>query len=100
MTVRNYTGEPLTADNRVTPYIVRVDHQDDPPREFVAELFQRTWEKSMKPCLYAGDGQGGRLFEPVTPNDPVIAGTFRDYAVSDLFGSDFIYNKLQQRNCS
>lgn len=99
MTVSNYTGEPLTLDSRVTPYVVTVDHPDDPARQFVAELFQRTWDKSMKPCLYAGDGQGGSILDPVTPNDPVIAGTFRDYKVSDIFSSDFIYNKLQRRNC-
>lgn len=83
----------------MTPYVVRVDHADDPPREFVAELFQRTWDKSSKPCLYAGDGQGGRILGPVTPNDPVIAGTYRDYRVSSLFDNNFIYNKLEQRNC-
>ena len=80
--------------------MVTVDHPDDPPRQFVAELFHRTWDKSLKPCLYAGDGQGASVFNPtLTPNDPVIAGTFRDYQVSDMFASDFVYNKLEQRNC-
>ena len=97
--VSEFTGNSVTNDSRVTPYIVTVNHPDDPPRQFFAELFQRTWDKSMKPCLYAGDGQGGRILGPVTPNDPVIAGTFRDYEVSSLFASDFVYNKLQQRNC-
>ena len=97
--VSEFTGNSVTNDSRVTPYIVTVNHPDDPPRQFFAELFQRTWDKSMKPCLYAGDGQGGRILGPVIPNDPVIAGTFRDYEVSSLFASDFVYNKLQQRNC-
>lgn len=93
-----FTGN-LTTDSPVTPYVVTVDHPDDPPRQFVAELFERTWDKSRRPCLYAGDGQGGSIFDPVTPNDPVIAGTFRDYEVSSLFGSDFVYNKLEERDC-
>ena len=96
----DFTGDSLTNDSSVTPYVVRVDHPDDPPRQFVAELFQRTWDKTMKPCLYAGDGQGGRIFDQVTPNDPVIAGTFRDYIVSSIFASNFVYNKLERRNCA
>lgn len=100
MTIRNFTGEPFSNDSRVTPYIVSVDHPDDPPREFTAELFQRTWDKTAKPCLYAGDGQGARVYNPtLTSNDPVIAGTYLDYEVSNLFASDFVYNKLEQRNC-
>lgn len=98
MTADRFTGN-LTTDRPVSPYVVRVDHPDDPPRRFVAELFERTWDKSRRPCLYAGDGQGGSILDPVTPNDPVIAGTFRDYIVSDLFSDDFVYNKLLDRDC-
>ena len=102
MTVSNFTGNFTTDDDRITPYIVTVDHPDSPPRQFIGELFRRTWDKSTKPCLYAGDSQGASsLDEPSSlPNDPVIAGTFRNYEVPDLFSSDFVFSKFEQQNCT
>ena len=99
--MRNYTGAPLTNDSRITPYIVAVDYPTAPLREFVAELYHRTWDKSLRPCLYAGDGQGGQVFDPsLTPNDPVIAGTYEDYEVSDIFARDFEFNQLLPDRCA
>jgi len=101
VSVRNFTETFTTNDSRVTPYIVAVDYPQTPRREFVAELFHRTWDKSLKPCLYAGDGQGGQVFDQtLTPNDPVIAGIYLDYEVSDLFASDFEFNKLLPGICA
>jgi len=51
--------------------------------------------------LYAGDGQGGQVFDPsLTPNDPVIAGTYEDYEVSDIFARDFEFNQLLPDRCA
>ena len=101
VSVRNFTGASTTNDSRITPYIVAVDYPQAPRREFVAELYHRTWDKSLRPCLYAGDGQGGQVFDTtLTPNDPVIAGDYLDYEVSDIFASDFMFNRLLPDTCA
>ena len=68
-------------------------------RTFVAALFQRTWDRTLKPCLYAGNAQGGPITE-VPGVDSVIEGEYFEYAVADgIFGSNFTYNRLQNRTC-
>lgn len=82
---------------------MKVDHPDTPARSFVADKFQRTWDKTLKPCLYAGNSQGGPISEVVNSvtSDSVIEGEYFEYEVTDgIFGSNFKYNRLQIRPCS
>ena len=72
----------------------------DPPeaaaaRTFVADLIGCTWDKTPKPCLYAGNSQGGG---PV--GSSVIESKYFEYKVTDgIFGSKFTCNRLETRTC-
>ena len=72
---------------------MNVKHPQAPLRSFLANYYSLVWDRSSKPCLYAGSSQGGSLTN-VEPNDPVIEGNYREYEVSSLFGSSFKYNQL------
>ena len=80
-------------------YNVTVNPPEAITRAFVTALFQRTWDRTLKPCLYAGNAQGGPITE-VAGDDSVIEGEYFEYAVTDgIFGSNFTYNRLQLRTC-
>ena len=85
--------------NITNAFRVTIEPQISPRRSFVAELFQRTWDRTLKPCLYAGNSQGGPI--SVVANDAsVIEGEYFEYQVSDgIFGTSFNYNRLQARPC-
>lgn len=98
---------PVTATGPITPppdnitiaYRVTVEPRISPRRSFVADLFQRTWDRTLKPCLYAGNSQGGPISE-VANDASVIEGEYFEYEVSDgIFGTSFTYNRLQARAC-
>ena len=74
-------------------YSVTVNPPKATPRTFVAELFEITWDRVPKPCLYAGNSQGGG---PVAEVDSsVIEGKYFEYKVIDgIFSSNFTYNRL------
>jgi len=83
------------------PFLVTVDHPEAPARSFVADLFQSTWDRPQKPCLYAGSSQGGPISDVGLPNDSVIEGSYFDYEITDgIFGSSFKFNRLQNHSCT
>ena len=68
-------------------------------RSFAAVLSHGTWERTLKPCLYAGNAQGGLISE-VAGDDSVIEGDYFEYTVEDgIFGTNFAYNRLEARTC-
>ena len=78
---------------------MEVDPLQSPARTFVAELYRRTWERTLKPCLYAGNSQGGPISE-VADDASVIEGEYFEYEVTDgIFGTSFTYNRLLPRPC-
>ena len=98
---------PVTVTGPITPspnditnaYRVRVEPRLIPPRSFVAKLFKRTWDRTLKPCLYAGNSQGGPISE-VANDASIIQGGYFEYKVADgIFGTSFTYNHLQGRPC-
>ena len=80
-------------------YNVTVNPFTATSRTFLAALFRRTWERTLKPCLHAGNAQGGPISE-VAGDGSVIEGEYFEYAVTDgIFGTNFAYNRLETRNC-
>jgi collagen type VI alpha len=65
-----------------------------------AILRSRTWGAEDVPCLYAGDSEGGRMYEVSSPNDPLIDGSYKDYITSSLFSPDFKYNQFNDKLCT
>ena len=71
-----------------------------PTREFVAELYERAWDNNVRPCLYAGNGQGGPAVEFGTKyGDSVIESKYSDYNLTDLFETDFVYSMFDKSQC-
>ena len=69
------------------------------PRSFVAELNQQTWDTTADPCFFAGNYQGGAIYEITDPGGTVIEGSFRDYRVDSLFSTDFVYSQFGSNQC-
>jgi len=79
---------------------VTINHPQAEERAFVADLYHRIWDRTLKPCLYAGNYQGGPISEILDPNDSVIEGEYFEYEVVDgIFGRDFIHNRLLASSC-
>ena len=103
VTIGQFWNIPVTATGPIMPspnnvsviYSITVDPPEAEARTFVADLIGRTWDRTPKPCLYAGNSQGGG---PV--GSSVIEGKYFEYEVTDgIFGSEFIYNRLEMRSC-
>ena len=69
-------------------------------REFIGELSKRTWDKSLRSCLYVGSSQGGKQTDIPGPKDSVIEGTYSEYIVSDgILGTSFTFSKFDKTVC-
>lgn len=81
-------------------YLVEVRPPNSPVRQFVAEYYSVSWDRSRpEPCLYAGDQQGGRLLEIKNPNDPVIERNYRLYRTNGLFETRFRFSEFPSDKC-
>lgn len=91
----------IASDEIDVPFVVTVAHPLASPRSFIADLFPHTWDRAQKPCLYAGNSQGGPISTVGSlPDDPVIEGRYYEYEVTDgIFGSSFKHNHLQSHSC-
>ena len=97
---------PVTAHPTASPnvtyyaaYNVTVDPPEADARTFIADLYQRIWDLTLRPCLYAGNSQGGPIFE-IENDHSVIEGEYSNYEVSDgMFGASFDFNRLESRPC-
>ena len=70
------------------------------PRSFTGWLYSLTWERERQPCLYVGDAQGGPVYEVVSPNDGVLASTYRDYQVEGAFSEEnYSFRKFSEQQC-
>ncbi len=67
---------------------------------FTGLLQEQTWNKEPYPCLYAGDRQGGPIYEVIEPNDPVLDGSYKDYIVPSVFSEkDFAFGLFDNTKC-
>ena len=69
-------------------------------RQFIGELSKRSWDKTLRSCLYVGSSQGGRLSDIPGPKDSVIEGVYSQYAVQDgILSTSFTYSRFDQTIC-
>ena len=52
------------------------------------------------PCVYAGNRNGGPVFEFDDPNNSVIEGNYTLYEVSNLFSTGFTYEQFDKARCN
>lgn len=70
-------------------------------RQFIGELFKRSWDKSLTSCLYVGSSQGGILADVPGPKDSVIEGVYTRYIIEDgLLGTDFAFSRFNSAVCN
>ena len=94
-----YTGAPDPYFLEEELYAITLHPAGAPQRTFIAELYDQTWDYSREICFYAGSIQGGPVREITEPNDSVIQGSYRDYNVASLFGTDFVYSQFNVSLC-
>ena len=82
-------------DPHSTHFAVTVKTPSGGERRFFAELYQHTWDSGNKPCLYAGNSQGGKTFEVRSLPDPVIEGHYSYYIVDNLFSPNFKFSQFK-----
>lgn len=71
-----------------------------PTRRFVGELYERAWDNSRSPCLYAGTSQGGAAVEfNEAFRDSVIEGHYSHYRVDSRFATNFRYERFDESRC-
>ena len=92
-----FTG---TKPDNLTYYTVTVTPPDGDVRSFVGHLYDVTWDFTPVPCVYAGNRNGGPVFEFDNPNDSVIEGNYTLYEVSDLFSTGFTYEQFDEARCN
>ena len=59
----------------------------------------QTWEGQNEPCLYAGNRQGGVVYEVLGEQDSVIEGNYADYRVQGLYETRFRYSHFNNSLC-
>ena len=81
-------------------YLVKVTPPSGHTRQFIGELYHRSWDRTLRSCIYAGSSQGGRSIDIAGPRDSVIEGVYRDYDVTDgLVGTTFKYSRFDTSLC-
>ena len=87
----------ISGENR---YEIDFNRDGSPRRVFTGYFYQLTWDQREGPCLYVGNRQGGPLFEVLSPNAPVIEGTYADYRVAGAFDeTGFTFTRFDGTQC-
>ena len=81
-------------------YTITVTRTGSPQRVFTGQLDNRIWDRSLEPCLYAGNQQAGVIYEVEEPNDPVIEGNYESYRVPSAFEeTDYRFGRFDESMC-
>ena len=51
-------------------------------------------------CLYAGNQNGGTVFEIADPHDSLIEGEYNDYRIGGPFSTEFTFTQFDETQCS
>lgn len=99
--ISEFTGTLFdVSDARDDRYTITVQHPSCPQRRFSAILLEVDWEFKQNPCFYAGNQQGGPIYEVEEPNDSVIEGDYENYRVLGDFSSEFAFSRFNEAMCS
>ena len=81
-------------------YEIYFERDGSPQRGFTGSFYPLTWEQQEGPCLYAGNREGGPIYNILSPNDPVIEGTGADYEVPSAFDeTGYIFSRFDDSQC-
>ena len=98
--MKEYTG-PIINDPETNRYEITVTHPDfSGERRFTGLLYNVNWEFERTPCFYAGNVQGGPIYEVEDPNDSVIEGEYKDYIVGGAFETEYTYDRFDSLQCT
>lgn len=75
--------------------VLKFLNQDGSIRKTVGGIMgSRPWESTEESCVYAGDSEGGQMYEILKPNVSLLDGSYEDYIVEDLFGTEFKFSQF------
>lgn len=97
----NFTGTLRDEEKSIPPnmYVMELSPPSSTTRHVPAWLSEVTWQFDSTPCLYAGNAEGGRVYEVISPNDPLIEGVLQQYSVSGMFETNFPYEQFDENSC-
>ena len=100
--MHNFTGILTDKKTSIPPnmYEIEFSHPLSDTRHVPAWLSEVTWGFDNTPCLYAGNAEGGSVYEVFSPNDPLIEGTLQDYNVTGMFETSFRYEQFNENLCT
>ena len=90
----------MRGSNKEDVKVLKINHPNSSVRH-VPVLSGHAWfGRGRTSCLYAGDTQGGHVYEVESPNDSLIEGSYKDYIVSSIFANDFKFDRFRHNgNC-
>ena len=89
-------------DGTVSSNAYRVDLKPSnrPTQSFIGFLEQVTWDFADQQCIFAGNSQGGPIYEAADgePNDSLLQGSYTDYKTDSAFDYTFPYGQFDESN--
>ena len=58
----------------------------------------QTWDNRMS-CLYAGNQNGGTVYDVADAHDPLIEGVYNDYITGGPFSTAFSFTQFDESRC-
>ena len=98
--MQRYNGTLRDGSTRNDVYIITLRPPNAPMRQVPAFLSSLLWDRTVKDCLYAGNAQGGPIYEVPSPNDPLIQGRYQDYLTASSYETNYRYEQFDETSCA
>ena len=84
-------------------YRVDLKPSNRPPQSFIGFLEPVTWDFTHQQCIFAGNSQGGPIYEvgDGEPNDSLLQSksyTAHDYKTDSAFDPTYLYSQFDKSN--
>ena len=66
---------------------------------FTPFFYIQTWD-NRKRCLYAGNQNGGTVYEVVDDHDTLIEGVYKQYIMESAFSTEFEFSQFNETQCT
>jgi collagen type VI alpha len=94
-----FVGQLRNGDSVDDLVMVTLTPSQSPARRFPAWQETKTWDNRMT-CLYAGNQNGGTIYEVADDHDTLIQGVYKDYITDSAFSTNFRFSQFNSTQCS
>ena len=95
-------GIKLRNDNGINKnkfHVIEFLKHGNKTKQVPAILQAHAWGSDEHSCLYAGDSEGGHMYEVKSPSDSLLDGNYKDYITSSLLSTDYKYSQFNDTIC-